>query len=543
MSRKQNRSISTMKPRQNHSIHGWAVSVILSVGLISIPAMLVAASFRGASSGDNQWGSAKKAVVPVRQEEARLLAKLTPKLSRPAAPRHLSRIDRIAYQYAIEEVYWRQRIWPNTRPDSKPSLDEAMPAGQIEQKVDDYLRNSQLLADQWQRPITAEQLQAEMERMASHTKQPEVLHELFAALDNDPFVIAECLARPVLSSRLITELYVHDQRFHGKLKQRAEADLREHGTVRQMKWTSGAYSEMEWIKNDEADSSPVTANNVATIRMNNSEWAGNIGKLAAQFGNAKGQNAWDRIETGVVTALQENDDYYYATAVTDKSKGRLKVATVAWQKEALESWAARTETEVPAITDDLSADYTVPAIANPSVTCMDDTWTSTSTTNAPSARFSGTSVWTGSEMIVWGGYDGSSYLNTGARYTPATDSWVATTTTSGPSGRLDHTAVWTGSQMIIWGGVDTVFNYLNTGSKYNPSTNSWTTTSITNAPAGRYKHTAVWTSSEMIVWGGTDINGNRLNTGGRYNPSTNTWTATSTTSAPTGREYHTAVWT
>ncbi len=37
--------------------------------------------------------------------------------------------------------------------------------------------------------------------MASHTKQPEVLRELFEALGNDPFVIAECLARPVLTER------------------------------------------------------------------------------------------------------------------------------------------------------------------------------------------------------------------------------------------------------------------------------------------------------------------------------------------------------
>ena len=42
-----------------------------------------------------------------------------------------------------------------------------------------------------------------MDRMAQHSKQPEVLRELFAALGNDPFVIAECLARPVLSERLV----------------------------------------------------------------------------------------------------------------------------------------------------------------------------------------------------------------------------------------------------------------------------------------------------------------------------------------------------
>ena len=42
--------------------------------------------------------------------------------------------------------------------------------------------------------------------MASHTRQPEVLRELFEALGNDPFVIAECLARAVLTQRLVTEL-------------------------------------------------------------------------------------------------------------------------------------------------------------------------------------------------------------------------------------------------------------------------------------------------------------------------------------------------
>src|SRR5439155_15788 len=93
------------------------------------------------------------------------------------------------------------RIWPKERPDPKPSLDAVMSQGQLEKKVADYLRNSQALEGYWQRPISAEQLQAEMERMAQHTRQPEVLRELFEALGNDAFVIAECLARPVLAER------------------------------------------------------------------------------------------------------------------------------------------------------------------------------------------------------------------------------------------------------------------------------------------------------------------------------------------------------
>ena len=117
-------------------------------------------------------------------------------------------------------------------------------------------------------------------------------------------------------------------------------------------------------------------------------------------------------------------------------------------------------------------------------------------------------------MIVWGGYGSGSGmdLNTGGRYDPSTDSWTATSTTNAPDARQSHTAVWTGSEMIVWGGIGNGFpapNF-NTGGRYNPSTDSWTATSTTNVPAARFGHTAVWT-----VWGGEPV-GSVLNTGGRY---------------------------
>jgi hypothetical protein len=127
------------------------------------------------------------------------------KASHPAAA-GLTFAERVAHQRAIEEVYWRHRIWPKENPNLKPPLDAVMSQAQIEEKVADYLRKSQALEDYWQQPITTEQLQAETNRMAQHTKQPEVLRELFEALGNDPFVIAECLARPVLAERLIADL-------------------------------------------------------------------------------------------------------------------------------------------------------------------------------------------------------------------------------------------------------------------------------------------------------------------------------------------------
>jgi hypothetical protein len=119
-----------------------------------------------------------------------IVTRTLPAFLRSDAPADLSQrtltfAERVAYQRAIEDVYWRHRIRPKERPDAKPSLGAVMSQAQLEKKVANYLRMSQAVEDYWQRPITAGQLQAEMNRMAQRTKQPEVLRELFAALGND----------------------------------------------------------------------------------------------------------------------------------------------------------------------------------------------------------------------------------------------------------------------------------------------------------------------------------------------------------------------
>src|ERR1043166_9940186 len=87
------------------------------------------------------------------------------------------------------------------------------------------------------------------------------------------------------------------------------------------------------------------------------------------------------------------------------------------------------------------------------------------------ARTGHTAVWTGSEMIIWGGLGQSQVFNTGGRYNPVTDAWATITTTGAPSARLNHTSVWTGSQMIVWGGEDNSGIPFNTGGRYDPSIN------------------------------------------------------------------------
>src|SRR5437899_1779232 len=416
-----------------------------------------------------------------------LLAFFRPETSSTASQKTLTFAQRVVYQRAIEQVYWRHRIWPKERPDPKPSLDAVMSQAQLEKKVADYVRKSQALADYWQRPITADQLQAEMDRMAQHTKQPEVLREFFEALGNDPFVIAECLARPALAERLLRNWYAGDQTIHGDLRHRAEADLKAHPTVEEMKRTSGKYIQIELVKSDRADEE-VNRGTGHSVKVNRREWDETLQKLAVTFNKASNAidfsvrryvtasksadtllysndaaaKTCDAVPVGVVSPLQEDKERYYATAVIERTNDRLKLGTVAWLKEPLESWLAKVEDQTPNLTPVVAANYTLPKVSDGMDGCIEDTWAAI-VVNVPSGRSGHTAVWTGSEMIVWGGSgheEGVGGINTGWRYNPATDSWTATTRVNAPSARRQHTAVWTGSEMIVWGGTDHFAFYL-----------------------------------------------------------------------------------
>jgi N-acetylneuraminic acid mutarotase len=382
----------------------------------------------------------------------------------------------VTYQHAIEEVYWRHRIWPKENSKPKPPLDAVISHAQLEEKVEDYLCKSQLVTAQRDLPITAVELQAEIDRMANHSKQPQVLRELFEALGNDPVVIAECLGRPVLAERTLAT--------NASLKEQLETRRSRAG-----KQTTKAVG------------APSSSYTLPTFNYLNTGGRYNP--------NA---NSWTPTST---------------TNAPDSRAGH----TAVWTGSEMIVWGGQDVNFLPLNT---GGRY------NPAT----DSWAASSTIGAPAGRWSHTAVWTGTEMIVWGGvfFDGSNYhyLNTGGRYNPTTDSWTATSNVSAPTGRADHTAVWTGIEMIVWGGdfYDGSNHYLNTGGRYNPGTDSWTPSTTTNAPTARGGHTSVWTGSEMIVWGG----GSYLNTGGRYNPGTDSWTATSTTGAPVGRLFHTAVW-
>ena len=92
--------------------------------------------------------------------------------------------------------------------------------------------------------------------------------------------------------------------------------------------------------------------------------------------------------------------------------------------------------------------------------------------NAPSPRAGQAAVWSGEEMIVWGGWADPSplELGTGGRYNPVSRTWSPTTLENAPQARFfnaPHPAVWTGQAMFIYGGYDYPVS-LNSGALYYP---------------------------------------------------------------------------
>src|SRR4051812_48616523 len=75
--------------------------------------------------------------------------------------------DRAAAQRAIEEVYWRHRIWPEGNSGGKPSLEALASDSVIRAKVERYLAKSAALEERRGRAITPDELMVELDGIAT----------------------------------------------------------------------------------------------------------------------------------------------------------------------------------------------------------------------------------------------------------------------------------------------------------------------------------------------------------------------------------------
>lgn len=162
----------------------------------------------------------------------------------------------------------------------------------------------------------------------------------------------------------------------------------------------------------------------------------------------------------------------------------------------------------------------------------------TATASGPAGRTEHSAVWTGRQMIVWGGSTTGlpgDVVDEGGIYQGQIDSWeLLAGIRNVPTARLGHTAVWTGNEMIIWGGTVADGSATGTGSTYSPA-DGWTVMSASALPLTH--HAAVWTGQVMLVWGSVPSAW-----GGAYDPVADTWSPMSTVGMPTCTDA-TAVWT
>jgi hypothetical protein len=105
-----------------------------------------------------------------------------------------------------------------------------------------------------------------------------------------------------------------------------------------------------------------------------------------------------------------------------------------------------------------------------------DSWKAMTDTDDPPATYPSI-VWTGSRALIWGGRayvvgQEDAAIKFGATYDPGTDAWESLPTPVDNVGRESHTAIWTGSEMIVWGGSrgggPNGMRYLNSGALYRP---------------------------------------------------------------------------
>ena len=128
-----------------------------------------------------------------------------------------------------------------------------------------------------------------------------------------------------------------------------------------------------------------------------------------------------------------------------------------------------------------------------------------SSQNVPLARYDHTAIWTGTELIIWGGRRVGQEFNDGARYDPATDTWTSMSTINAPEARNQHRAIWDGKRMIVWGGrTDTASSWLKDGAIYDPATDVWSPLPAQNAPdpsrSSFVPASVVWTGTDTFVW-------------------------------------------
>lgn len=436
---------------------------------------------------------------------------------------------RVAASRALDEVRYRHRTWPEGNPGPKPTFEEALLYERSWQRGEDELRMTRALVRRFGLAVTGDEIRTELERITASSKNPERLREYFAALDFDPVLIAEVLVRPVLVEAKLRQAFAYDPTLQAATRTAAREAIATWGLGPELRRSGASWTERTF---------ELAADGSST----GDAGPGEPELLPADDFAFELARATSRAADGLV----EEDDALHVTVILDSGRSRFRIAEVSWAKPGFDQWWQ-------AERENHSADDAILAPAGLALSPLSagacaagNAWSATSTSGVQTRMYH-TAVWTGSEMIVWGGWTSPGTLsNFGNRYDPATDTWTGVQSLNAPTPRRYHLSAWNGSRLLIWGGEDAGGTSGN-GGRWDPTTILWDTTSNpsmtgTNAPAARNRAMAAHTGSTWIVYGGFNSTTGMLGDGGVWDEATKGWKAMSSAGAPGPKQLSVAAW-
>jgi len=159
----------------------------------------------------------------------------------------------------------------------------------------------------------------------------------------------------------------------------------------------------------------------------------------------------------------------------------------------------------------------------------------------PDVRAGAAAVWTGSRLLVWGGYVYTGF----SKEEPLDDGYLLQVETgeheplfvSPLEPRANAASAWSGSELLVWGGSDLYGRFFYDGAAYEPALRVWR--KLPDAPLTGREPFSVWTGAELIVWG-SRARDQRLADGAAYDPQTDSWRRIA--DAPAALTDATAVW-
>ena len=262
---------------------------------------------------------------------------------------------------AIERVYHSHRL------GTKQPFEQAMPRALLEQIVRQDQHKEAVLRKVYGIEVTPAMVAAEVERIDTTTRAPEVLAEIKTALGDDAARFAAAMARPILVERELRRRFDSDDKLHAP--QRREAELARESLLaknpvqdmREVTWLLTPRPAEDKPATPAAPTTPTKANakssaytNEATAQLSqaiNPPDKSTAGKQKLYFEDLDPElQKVLRVQLekpGDVSAVIEMPGGFLVFLAKEKSAETLSAASVSISKRSYEEWLARETGEKP----------------------------------------------------------------------------------------------------------------------------------------------------------------------------------------------------